>query len=101
MGKHTKGPWRVEQGEGGILWVSSPNTHCNDICDLYHRELDGTFFIKENAAENAPLIAAAPEMLEILKKFTTDYEIRRHLIEKWGMKDLYNQMQELLNEVRS
>jgi len=65
--KHTPGPWKVRQsydnGEPSCLTVYSG---ADGICDIYLGEkiTEAT----EIAEANARLIAAAPEMLRVLKE---------------------------------
>lgn len=62
--KHTPGPWTAIIHDDGVIYVTGPHAGGGDICDLYHGR--HTKFTKENAANNAILIAAAPTMLDAL-----------------------------------
>lgn len=59
MSKHTPGPWRYASANAGNLW-------------FVQRGKSGGFVVEaedaENALADARLIAAAPEMLEALKR---------------------------------
>lgn len=66
MSKHASGPWRPQShkdDDGNMLFCS--------IVDDYNREVANTAtgnFGDENEYANANLIAAAPEMLEMLER---------------------------------
>lgn len=49
-----------------ITWVEDENGFT--VCDLYHKIPQG-FFIKDDAEKYAPLLAASPEMRDLLKAF--------------------------------
>lgn len=65
----TPGPWRAVV-DGEIVYVTADGAGPSDICDLYHRDRDGTTHTHEakkgEAFANAKMIAAAPRMLEML-----------------------------------
>ena len=67
--------WTVEHSETNNLhWIEDENGIT--VCDLYHRieNTIGKFFIKSNAKEHAPIIAAAPEAIDLLKAFVAATE---------------------------
>lgn len=73
MSKHTPGPWTVENGEGdadGGLIVASEN-EC--ICVLQRNEFTGL-----DDKVNGQLIAAAPELLEVLQVARVMLAIEAH-----------------------
>lgn len=55
-----------------IIWIEDENG--TTVCDLYHRIHDRVamsedeFFIKPDANKHAPVIAAAPQMRDLIKK---------------------------------
>lgn len=62
---HTPGPWEV-QSHGHDFWVDTPcdpPQHRQDICRMSFRMTD-----HKVSADNARLIAAAPELLEALQR---------------------------------
>lgn len=61
--KHTPGPWTIG-GDDGAIWIQSPVSSDNVICDLVGRDAD-CLAVEDEA--NARLIAAAPELLAALK----------------------------------
>ena len=91
--KFTKGPWVVSEHEDEVSVfmgeaVDSPHEYnCSDVwvCDSYWSEND------ETAIANANLIAAAPEMYQMLKK----------LVEPYGMEDFsHEEVENLLAKAR-
>ena len=69
MSKYTKGPWRTERNPSNpAQWMVIASTHETVV----HQVAGG----KEHAEPNAKLLAAAPDMAEVL------IEIRHHLYEK-------------------
>lgn len=70
--KHTQGPWIVEE-TNQIIWVGTPKNNYTKIDEIVlHINQDENFKeeVKEKNRANAKLIAAAPEMLAILEKFS-------------------------------
>jgi hypothetical protein len=77
----TPGPWRVEKsGDGDLPYVTGDCAISGDICDLYHTGKnqmpkhfgdDTKHYAKHNAEANARLIAAAPELYEMLQSILT------------------------------
>lgn len=63
--KHTPGPWKAEN----LLVMEDVTTTKYHICLT-----NGNRFTKEEAAANAKLIAAAPELLQALVKLQDAYE---------------------------
>jgi hypothetical protein len=64
---HTKGPWRRY---GSVVFTDAfpySNNKTNKICDIEIKDAPDQEFIA-----NANLIAAAPEMLEILESIEND-----------------------------
>ena len=59
--KHTKGKWGVKKYKDGIYGVGIPETDDQVALVQYQAIFD------EEAAANAALIAAAPDMLELLQ----------------------------------
>ena len=76
--KFTPGDWRVEQTANGGYYITSDCAPMGDICDLYHKECDGSEFWKSNDAANARLIAAAPKMYEALQRFLESSPCQNH-----------------------
>ena len=64
--EHTKGPWRPYQNRSSHKWRVFAGTPPNDDVVAF---IDGGF--SEDAEANCRLIAAAPELLEALKKTRT------------------------------
>ena len=59
MSAHTPGPWKIIGGNPNwLIAENNPNLGNGVICELK----------REKQLENARLIAAAPEMFELLKK---------------------------------
>ena len=59
MSKHTAGPWKNSGAIGAGIWITAPESQ---IAVVYGK---GT---TPEAVANADLVAAAPELLEALKK---------------------------------
>jgi len=57
--KHTPGPWHVHDGDNRFLFVDSQTK--GSVCKIA---------VNGHSEANARLIAAAPEMLELLKAMT-------------------------------
>lgn len=61
--KHTPGPWRFAQNQmGHITFIIAPADQNGAIGEIYGQD--------EGAMANARLIAAAPDLLGILKRMT-------------------------------
>jgi hypothetical protein len=84
--KHTPGPWRMwsdtEENEvyGRVIGIqihAGPNTSIGSIHGL--RSADGD--VRDQAFANANLIAAAPELLDVLENLVALTEIRPKLHE--------------------
>ena len=74
-GKHTPGPWVVETQKEIRLIVVGPvtgDTELDLICDM---DLGAWGRGKREALANARLIAAAPELLEALRKMLAETEL--------------------------
>ena len=69
---HTPGPWTVEH-RGYKYIVSRPNEGyiTRDVC-----RLDGSTMSALNQYANALLIAAAPDLLWLLREFREDYAFK-------------------------
>ncbi len=67
MSKHTPGPWRAQ----GNLIFSTDRTH---VCKLFTLPRNVGESVAHIEAANADLIAAAPAMLEALKKSYSDLQ---------------------------
>lgn len=72
MTTHTRGPWRIG-GDDGSIWVRP--LRGNVICDLIARDTCNP--ATEEDMANANLIAAAPELLEALKRIVEDLPAKR------------------------
>ena len=78
ISQHTPGPWKI--GKHGSVITTTPDKqveitgkHAKETIEWY-----GGHVICETATKaNAALIAAAPDLLEILKAFIVEYEIPR------------------------
>lgn len=96
--KHTPGPWKVTtltinkpEDRGGSLVVtgfSSDKSDCPTapiVCTMQLSTLNGKFnFIQNEAAANAKLIAASPEMLEVLESVAAyDNDRLRNELDTW------------------
>lgn len=68
---HTPGPWMVEEYSGGSVevWPSMESNRLTRIATLERQIHDEHF-------ANAKLIAAAPDMLELLRRFVAGWERR-------------------------
>ena len=66
--KHSQGKWLAVWGKNGltiqIATIGAPKTVASITCDNYKKDA----VVKKSEA-NARLIAAAPEMLELLKEY--------------------------------
>jgi hypothetical protein len=72
---HTPGPWKC-WGNGDLLLSVSPNrASVSDICHIHLIDE-----VKETNA-NAFLIAASPDMLDVLIKNYTTYQVLREVFE--------------------
>lgn len=74
--KHTPGPWSTKFGDH----PTGPNNHSIDIVtenwpndDGWVADVHQQFTSKENGWANAKLIAAAPDMLQFISDFITEY----------------------------
>ena len=69
---HTPGPW-FSVKNGAYKWVESP---AHTVCVFYQWNSDGSMSESEDAAANARLISAAPDLLaaldSLLKTFVDD-----------------------------
>jgi len=61
MSKHTRGPWKYKETNGGEY----------GLCTIYS-EIDNRGVARHVAIENASLIAAAPELLAAAKNAALD-----------------------------
>lgn len=82
--KFTKGPWSCHSpvGSNGFWYVdNSPSITTGSVATLY----------TENAMANAHLIAAAPEMYEMLDRVTSNYQEAASVAEHEGYETKYAQ----------
>lgn len=72
--KHTPGPWSVQlvvkedTGWKAMVNVGEGNKYGNPICKVFMGGEGALFSAKEDVEANAKLIAAAPDMYEIVKE---------------------------------
>lgn len=72
--KFTPGPWRTINDDE-LVYITADAASYGDICDLYSiMAFDHNPRTKHNAQANAALIAAAPEMYEMLREYIDTYE---------------------------
>jgi len=64
MRKHTEGPWEVERVNKADLRITAPSRHIAKLVRY------GSAVEQNMDFGDAALIAAAPEMLEVLKSFS-------------------------------
>ena len=62
---HTKGPWEIHGGNTCDFIMGGDKGDSKFVCQLFNRE-DEDFSDSKTKEANAKLIAAAPEMLELL-----------------------------------
>lgn len=62
-GKHTPGPWLVENEGDGTWTVWTRQPHIGSLAHVQDEDINGLF----PAEANARLMAAAPDMLSVLK----------------------------------
>lgn len=90
MSKHTPGPWAVVGseiiGEGGLIEVATVKQADEYVCLEEYRE-----DLAVECAANAQLIAAAPEMLDLLKTIENNAE----QVPEW----LWEKVQEVITRV--
>ena len=67
MNKHTPGPWKVQKPDHFVDGLSHFVVSDHPSVSYFHIAEMGTHDGREQAAANARLIAAAPEMLEALE----------------------------------
>ena len=86
MSKHTKGPWRIYQNPRTetVHIIGYKSDH---ICVL------GPYPYDDEGKANASLIAAAPEMMAILKEIKSDMEI-----DKPYFREDYNRIKDLISK---
>lgn len=66
MSKHTPGPWQIIKFPEAVIIACNPKIdRCATICEL---PMPSTDEEAEEIEANTRLIAAAPEMLDLLKK---------------------------------
>lgn len=91
--KHTTGPWPYEGGDNYSIDIVLPNEATISI-SRYKRNTDGLAMEREEMEANAKLIAAAPELLETLKKAD---EVLKTFIEYsdngWGLTDIHTEIE--------
>jgi len=66
MSKHTPGPWRFDTEDGGVRYVTASNGAITVA--VPHGPPGNCVEVEPEHIANAHLIAAAPEMLDALKK---------------------------------
>lgn len=66
--KHTPGPWNWDEMDGRI-YITPMGHPCHYVADIGSKEIDpeGSYPTQARREANAALIAAAPDMLEIIK----------------------------------
>ena len=70
MNKFTSGPWYSESKDhNGQCIVRNEDL---EVCTCWHH---GVWSIEKEMAANAKLIAAAPELYEVLKELLSSYEL--------------------------
>lgn len=87
MSEHTPGPWQVLEyaiEKKGFIAVVGPGGHGNPaqhICDVFPfgKRAEGTTL--EGHKANARLIAAAPDLLEAMRKLTTEITSNQALMD--------------------
>ena len=69
--KHTKGKWEVKESDGVLTIV------CTDLNNrkYYIGDVNGDADYEPTYRANANLIASAPEMYELLKRLSEDWEV--------------------------
>ncbi len=67
MSNHTPGPWYV-QDDHGKRWIET-NGNDDTIAEIHRRASKGSVYSCKEAAANAHLIAAAPDLLSIAQRF--------------------------------
>lgn len=80
MSKHTPGPWR-EYDDGDTLWVEATPHRSAVICDVVGNLWDNKEQVAQITPEdiaNARLIAAAPDLLRLLKLALEDIGADEH-----------------------
>ena len=89
MKQHTPGPWRIVEFADSGIFVSPPDDNISVICDIVTRSQElGNDDPSDEDRANAALIAAAPELLEALRRIfkmsldVTIKDIARAAIEK-------------------
>ena len=65
MSKHTEGPWKI--GKGSFIISEHPTSNTLGSTELSLKYYDGYLICESVHSNNLNLIAAAPELLEILK----------------------------------
>lgn len=65
--EHTKGNWKYRQESPGRFCISSDEPHRNKIIDVWCDDCFSNECSLVEVEANAKLIAAAPEMLDVLK----------------------------------
>ena len=68
--KHTEGPWTADDGDGGVWGVFS-EADSDGIAYLAEPTRDMRLLRPDEAAANARLIAAAPDLLQALKSIVS------------------------------
>lgn len=77
--KGTKTKWLIStNNEMGILISTHPMSR--DICTVW--KYDDNFLENQESKANALLISKAPQMLEMLKELSNDYEIPYYICER-------------------
>ena len=81
MSKHTPGTWKAQKNHGD-LWIRATDRYEESllIANVYETFEEGQ---KE---ANARLIAAAPEMLEVLREAISAYSLTNYPKDHWSNK---------------
>jgi hypothetical protein len=72
IAKHTAGPWLIRKAANGDRGISAPGTgiFIEVFTDIRH----SSEFSLEECKANARLVAAAPDLLQALKKIVYDWD---------------------------
>jgi|TARA_Y100000310_G_C20629598_1_gene787889 hypothetical protein len=88
-GKHIPGPWKATRVPGvKSVAVNGPGYTNGKIAQVYGFKFNGATSDRENQEANASLIAAAPELLEALKRVVTDWNVRGDFIRETALGDI-------------
>lgn len=94
--KNTKGPWRVTSSANGPTAISHAEDSYSVICRLDAKDPQPILINKANAH----LIAAAPEMLEMLEKLLPDICEYRHFYPDKGDEHPHPAISKIINLIK-